>query len=86
MDVHVFDEDGKSIINQQGELVCIKSFPTMPIQFLNDNGEKYHQAYFKNLKMFGHGDYILKTNNDDLLYGRCDNVKSRRCENRYRNI
>ena len=46
MDVHVFDEDGKSIINQQGELVCTKSFPTMPIQFWNDNGEKISSSLF----------------------------------------
>ena len=39
MDVHVFDEDGNSIINKQGELVCIKSFPTMPIRFWKDTGE-----------------------------------------------
>ena len=74
MDVHVFDEDGKSIINQQGELVCTKSFPTMPIQFWNDNGEKYHQAYFKKFEnVWNHGDYILKTNNDGfIIYGRSD--------------
>ena len=39
MDVHVFDDNGKSINNKQGELVCIKSFPTMPIEFWRDNGE-----------------------------------------------
>ncbi len=74
MDVHVFDEDGKSVINQQGELVCTKSFPTMPIEFWNDNGEKYHQAYFKKFKnIWNHGDYILKTDNDGfIMYGRSD--------------
>ena len=44
MDVHVFDDNGKSINNKQGELVCVKSFPTMPVQFWRDNGEKYHKA------------------------------------------
>ncbi|MDC3063374.1 acetoacetate--CoA ligase [Alphaproteobacteria bacterium] len=74
MDVHVFDEDGKSVINQQGELVCIKSFPTMPIEFWNDNGEKYHQAYFEKYKnVWNHGDYILKTYNGGfIMYGRSD--------------
>ena len=74
MDVHVFDEDGNSIINKQGELVCIKSFPTMPIRFWEDNGEKYHSAYFNKYKnVWNHGDYILKTeNNGFIIYGRSD--------------
>ena len=74
MDVHVFDEDGNSLINKQGELVCIKSFPTMPIRFWEDTGEKYHQAYFNKYKnIWNHGDYILKTkNNGFVIYGRSD--------------
>ncbi len=74
MDVHVFDEDGNSIINKQGELVCIKSFPTMPIRFWKDTGEKYHEAYFnKYNNIWNHGDYILKTgNNGFIIYGRSD--------------
>ncbi len=74
MDVHVFDEDGNSIVKRQGELVCIKSFPTMPIKFWKDNGEKYHQAYFNKYdNIWNHGDYILKTeNNGFIIYGRSD--------------
>ena len=74
MDVHVFNEDGKTIKNQQGELVCIKSFPTMPIKFWKDDGKKYHQAYFDKYKnTWNHGDYILKTeNNGFIIYGRSD--------------
>ena len=74
MDVHVFDDNGKSIVNKQGELVCIKSFPTMPIQFWRDNGEKYHQAYFDKYKnVWNHGDYILRTENHGfIIFGRSD--------------
>ena len=74
MDVHVFNEDGKTIKNQQGELVCTKSFPTMPIKFWKDDGKKYHQAYFdKYENTWNHGDYILKTeNNGFIIYGRSD--------------
>ncbi len=74
MDVHVFDDDGNSINNKQGELVCIKSFPTMPIKFWRDNGEKYHNAYFDKYKnVWYHGDYILKTeNNGFIIFGRSD--------------
>ena len=74
MDVHVFDDDGNSIKNIQGELVCIKSFPTMPIEFWKDNGNKYHKAYFDKYKnVWNHGDYILKTkNNGFIIFGRSD--------------
>ncbi len=74
MDVHVFDDDGNSINNKQGELVCIKSFPTMPIEFWRDNGNKYHKAYFDKYKnVWNHGDYILKTgNNGFIIFGRSD--------------
>ena len=74
MDVHVFNGEGNSILNKQGELVCLKSFPTMPIKFWNDDGEKYHEAYFNRYKnVWNHGDYILKTeNNGFIIYGRSD--------------
>lgn len=75
MDVHVYDENGKSIKNEKGELVCIKSFPSMPIFFWNDNNnKKYHAAYFNKYEnVWCHGDYILKTeNNGFIIFGRSD--------------
>ena len=75
MDIHVFDDKGNSVINEKGELVCIQSFPTMPLFFWNDqNNEKYHNAYFnKFANVWCHGDYILKTqNNGFIIFGRSD--------------
>ena len=75
MDVHVYDEDGNSLKNEKGELVCIQSFPTMPLYFWGDkNNEKYHDAYFNKYKnVWCHGDYILKTeNNGFIIFGRSD--------------
>ncbi|MDA7579193.1 acetoacetate--CoA ligase [Alphaproteobacteria bacterium] len=75
MDVHVYDDDGNSLKNEKGELVCIQSFPTMPLYFWNDkNNEKYHDAYFdKYPNIWCHGDYILKTeNNGFIIFGRSD--------------
>ncbi|HIG51541.1 MAG TPA: acetoacetate--CoA ligase, partial [Candidatus Marinimicrobia bacterium] len=47
MKVESFDENGNTINNEKGELVCTQAFPSMPIYFWNDsNGEKYHSAYF----------------------------------------
>ena len=74
MDVDVFNDDGQSLVNEQGELVCKKSFPTMPIKFWKDDGTKYHKAYFDKFNnVWNHGDYILKTiNNGFIIYGRSD--------------
>jgi acetoacetyl-CoA synthetase len=75
MDIHVFDDKGNSIINEKGELVCIQSFPTMPLFFWNDqNNKKYHNAYFSKFEnVWCHGDYILKTeNNGFIIFGRSD--------------
>ncbi len=75
MDVHVYDENAKSLKNQKGELVCVSSFPSMPLYFWNDNNnEKYHDAYFNKYEnVWCHGDYILKTQNDGfIIFGRSD--------------
>ncbi|MDC3116227.1 acetoacetate--CoA ligase [Alphaproteobacteria bacterium] len=75
MDVHVYNENGQSIKNEKGELVCTQSFPTMPLFFWNDeNNEKYHNAYFnKYPNVWCHGDYIVKTENDGfIIFGRSD--------------
>ena len=75
MDIHVFDDKGNSIKNDKGELVCIQSFPTMPLFFWKDeNNKKYHNAYFNKFEnVWCHGDYILKTeNNGFIIFGRSD--------------
>ena len=75
MDVHVYDDRGNSKKNEKGELVCVNSFPSMPLYFWKDNNnEKYHDAYFNKYKnVWCHGDYILKTeNNGFIIFGRSD--------------
>jgi acetoacetyl-CoA synthetase len=45
LDVHIFDDNGKKLLEQQGELVCLKPFPSMPLYFWNDSdGAKYFNA------------------------------------------
>mgnify|MGYP001391735307 CR=1 FL=1 len=75
MDVDVFDDNGKSLINKKGELVCKNPFPTMPTKFWNDlNNLKYKNAYFKKFKgVWHHGDYAEIKNSDGyVIYGRSD--------------
>ena len=73
--VEVFDENGKPVIGEKGELVCTAPFPSMPICFWNDpEGEKYHAAYFDRFPgVWCHGDYVeLNARGGMVIYGRSD--------------
>jgi len=75
MDVDVFDENGSSIKNTKGELVCKKPFPSMPVKFWNDNGDKkYRSSYFEKYKnVWHHSDFAKITDKGGfIIYGRSD--------------
>jgi len=75
MNVHAFNEEGKPVINQKGELVCIAPFPSMPIYFWDDpDGKKYHAAYFDVYpNIWRHGDFIkISEHGGMVMYGRSD--------------
>ena len=75
MDVRVFNEKGKSVLNQKGELVCVNPFPSTPLRFWNDpKDKKFKKAYFNKYKnIWHHGDYAKITNNKGfVIYGRSD--------------
>ncbi len=76
IDIDVFTDKGISTKgNEKGELVVKKPFPSMPIKFWgDDNGQKYHSAYFTKFKnVWHHGDFIERTsNNGFIMRGRSD--------------
>ena len=75
MDVDIFNEKGLSIQNTKGELVCKKPFPSMPVKFWNDDGDrKYKSAYFEKYKnVWHHGDFAKITDNGGfIIFGRSD--------------
>jgi len=77
MAVEVFDESGRALASGKGELVCTRSFPSMPIGFWNDaDGSKYRAAYFeKYANVWWHGDWCEETAHGGLvIYGRSDAV------------
>jgi len=77
MQVEVWDEQGRPVRGQKGELVCTKPFPSMPVEFWNDpDGRKYHAAYFERFPgVWTHGDYCELTEHDGvIIYGRSDAV------------
>jgi acetoacetyl-CoA synthetase len=77
MHVEVFDDQGRSVRGEKGELVCTNPFPSMPICFWNDPGDRrYHAAYFERYPgVWHHGDYVELTEHDGvIIYGRSDAV------------
>ena len=75
LDVHIFNEKGKSIKNKKGELVCKNPFPSMPLKFWNDrNNSKFKKAYFNNFyNTWYHGDYAeIKKSGGFIIHGRSD--------------
>jgi acetoacetyl-CoA synthetase len=77
MKVEVYDEEGRSLRGEKGELVCTAPFPSMPVGFWNDpKDEKYRAAYFERFPgVWCHGDYVELTKHDGLIiYGRSDAV------------
>jgi len=75
MATDVFDDDGKPLKSGKGELVCSRSFPSMPIGFWNDpDGKKYHEAYFARFEnIWHHGDFAEWTENGGMIiHGRSD--------------
>jgi acetoacetyl-CoA synthetase len=75
MDVRSFDDDGNELIDEEGELVCCKPFPSMPIYFWDDaDGSKYHDAYFDVFpNIWRHGDFVTVTKRGGVvMLGRSD--------------
>jgi acetoacetyl-CoA synthetase len=75
MDVDVFDDEGRSLREVPGELVCKAPFPSMPLGFWNDpDGANYRAAYFERYPgVWWHGDWVQYTEHGGMvIYGRSD--------------
>jgi acetoacetyl-CoA synthetase len=75
MAVAVFDETGRPVTGEPGELVCTAPFPSMPLYFWNDpDGEKYRHAYFERFSgVWAHGDWCELTETGGMIiHGRSD--------------
>ncbi|CEG57367.1 acetoacetate--CoA ligase [Legionella fallonii] len=77
MAVTIFNEEGQSVQQTRGELVCTKPFPCMPVGFWNDKDKAaYHRAYFERFPgVWAHGDYAeITSHHGVIIYGRSDAV------------
>ncbi|HEY1214993.1 MAG TPA: acetoacetate--CoA ligase [Bryobacteraceae bacterium] len=78
MAVDVWDECGRSLRDRpgaQGELVCVRPFPSQPLGFWGDaGGERYRAAYFdKYSGVWAHGDFASWTTHGGMIiHGRSD--------------
>ena len=77
MSVEVWNDAGRPVVNERGELVCTRAFPSMPLGFYGDiDGRRYRAAYFERFPgVWHHGDYAVLTETGGLvILGRSDAV------------
>ena len=78
--LEAYNEDGKTILNEVGEMVITKPMPSMPVYFWNDkNFERYKSSYFDTYPgVWRHGDWTEITSRHGLIiYGRSDSTLNR---------
>ncbi len=78
--VEAFDEEGKPVIGEVGELVITEAMPSMPVGFWNDpGGTRYQASYFSFYPgIWRHGDWIkLLPDGGCVIYGRSDATLNR---------
>ena len=73
--VEAWDEHGRPVVDEVGELVVTKPMPSMPVGFWNDPGDRgYQAAYFADYPgVWRHGDWIrITARGSAIIYGRSD--------------
>src|SRR3546814_19410301 len=74
-DIQAYDEAGKPLSDEVGELVCVQPLPSMPLYLWNDaDGKRYRDSYFDVYPgIWRHGDWIRITpRGGAIIYGRSD--------------
>jgi len=78
--IEAWDESGRPVIDEVGELVVTAPMPSMPVGFWNDpDGARYHDSYFTRFPgVWRHGDWIKITPHGScVIYGRSDSTLNR---------
>ena len=78
--VEAYDERGRSVVDEVGELVITEPMPSMPLFLWNDaEGRRYRESYFQSFPgVWRHGDWIKITGrNSCVIYGRSDSTLNR---------
>jgi acetoacetyl-CoA synthetase len=78
--VEAYDQHGKPVVGELGELVITAPMPSMPVGFWNDpDGRRYREAYFDVFPgVWRHGDWITITERGTcVITGRSDATLNR---------
>ncbi|UTI65402.1 acetoacetate--CoA ligase [Paraconexibacter antarcticus] len=78
--VEAWDDDGRAVVDEVGELVVTEPMPSMPVKFWNDaGGERYRDSYFELFPgVWRHGDWIrITARGSAIIYGRSDSTINR---------
>ena len=78
--VESWDPDGRSLVDEVGELVIRSPMPSMPLRIWgDDSGERYHEAYFDVYPgVWRHGDWLTITSRGTgIVHGRSDSTLNR---------
>jgi acetoacetyl-CoA synthetase len=78
--VEAFDENGRSVVGEVGELVLTEPMPSMPVSFWGDpDGSRLRESYFGVYEgVWRHGDWVKITERGScVIYGRSDSTLNR---------
>lgn len=78
--LEAWDDDGRKVVGEVGEMVITKPLPSMPLFFWNDpDGSRYRDAYFGTYPgVWRHGDWITISERDTVtVHGRSDSTLNR---------
>jgi len=78
--VAAWDEEGRELVGEVGELVITQPMPSMPLFFWNDpSGQRLREAYFETYPgVWRHGDWIeITPRGSAVIYGRSDSTINR---------
>jgi acetoacetyl-CoA synthetase len=78
--VEAYDEEGKPLVDEVGELVLTEPLPSMPLFLWGDeDGSRYRESYFAVYPgVWRHGDWIeLTSRGTAVIYGRSDATVNR---------
>ena len=75
-----YDDAGRTVVDQVGELVITEPMPSMPLYFWGEpDGRRYHESYFDVYPgVWRHGDWIeFNEAGESVIYGRSDTTINR---------
>ncbi len=78
--IEAWNEDGRPVVGERGELVVTVPMPSMPLHFWNDvDGSRYHASYFDVFPgIWRHGDFIeFDEDGSSVIHGRSDSTLNR---------